>query len=55
MKLIRFSAPYSDEAIVAWPDGEMQASDAELFEVALSQDTQLATVLDRLCFIEIIT
>ncbi|MGG7447545.1 anti-sigma factor family protein [Kosakonia oryzendophytica] len=42
MKSMRFTAPYSDEAIVAWLDGEMQASDAERFEIALSQDEQLA-------------
>lgn len=42
MKSMRFTAPYSDEAIVAWLDGEMQASDAERFEVELSQDEQLA-------------
>lgn len=42
MKSMRFTAPYSDEAIVAWLDGEMQASDAERFEAALGQDEQLA-------------
>ncbi len=42
MKSIRFTAPYSDEAIVAWLDGEMEASDARRFEAALAEDTQLA-------------
>lgn len=42
MNSMRFTAPYSDEAIVAWLDGEMQASDAERFEAALGQDKQLA-------------
>lgn len=42
MKSIRSTAPYSDEEIVAWLDGEMDASDAEQFKVALTQDQQLA-------------
>jgi len=45
---MRFTAPYSDEAIVAWLDGEMQASDAERFEVALGQDEQLAARTEML-------
>ncbi|MEH5013777.1 anti-sigma factor family protein [Phytobacter diazotrophicus] len=48
MKSMRFTAPYSDEAIVAWLDGEMQASDAERFEVALGQDEQLAARTEML-------
>ncbi|SFU15651.1 hypothetical protein SAMN05192562_10742 [Kosakonia arachidis] len=50
MKPMRFTAPYSDEAIVAWLDGEMHASDAERFAVALSQDEQLAERTDVLRF-----
>lgn len=42
MKSTRFTAPYSDEAITAWLDGEMQAHDAQRFEAALEQDEQLA-------------
>ncbi|MEQ0466274.1 hypothetical protein ABLV87_22715 [Klebsiella sp. JB_Kp018] len=48
MKSMRFTAPYSDEAIVAWLDGEMHASDAERFEVALSQEEQLAARTEML-------
>lgn len=48
MKSIRFIAPYSDEAIVAWLDGEMHATDARLFEIALGQDEQLAQRTDAL-------
>ncbi|MEO3741532.1 hypothetical protein [Kosakonia sp. WA-90] len=48
MKSIRFTAPYSDEAIVAWLDGEMPASDAERFAIALGQDKHLAERTDKL-------
>ncbi|WP_433689671.1 anti-sigma factor family protein [Kosakonia cowanii] len=48
MKSIRFTAPYSDEAIVAWLDGEMETSDARRFEAALAEDAQLAARTDAL-------
>lgn len=41
MKSTRLTPPYSDEAITAWLDGEMQANDALRFETALEQDEQL--------------
>ncbi|HDS7828833.1 TPA: hypothetical protein RSS91_003305 [Klebsiella pneumoniae] len=48
MKSMRFTAPFSDEAIVAWLDGEMHTSDAERFEVALGRDEQLAARTEML-------
>lgn len=48
MKSIRFTPPYGDEAIVAWLDGEMNTSEAQLFEATLSQDEQLARQTEAL-------
>lgn len=48
MKSIRFTPPYSDEAIVAWLDGEMNTRERQLFEAALSQDEQLARQTEAL-------
>ncbi|ANE77436.1 anti-sigma factor family protein [Dickeya solani] len=42
MKSINFTPPYSDEAIVAWLDGEMNDTDAQRFEQVLRSDDQLA-------------
>ncbi|BBV77539.1 hypothetical protein GR294_00525 [Raoultella sp. Lac2] len=42
MKSSFFTPPYSDEAIIAWLDGEMSAPDARRFEAALREDRQLA-------------
>lgn len=48
MKSSVFTSPYSDEAIVAWLDGEMNASDARRFEAAFRDDRQLAARADEL-------
>lgn len=48
MKSSVFTPPYSDEAIVAWLDGEMNASDARRFEAAFRDDRQLAARADEL-------
>lgn len=42
MKTERFSIPYSDEAIVAWLDGEMDAQEAGAFEQRLKRDEPLS-------------
>lgn len=42
MKSLSFTPPYSDEAIVAWLDGEMSDADARSFEAAFKSDGQLA-------------
>ncbi|MBQ4780092.1 hypothetical protein F9U38_06190 [Pectobacterium versatile] len=42
MKPMRFTPPYSDEAIVAWLDGEMDNDDAQQFTTQLEKDEQLA-------------
>lgn len=38
----RFCPPYSDEAIVAWLDAEMDAEEAQAFEQQLKRDNPLA-------------
>jgi anti-sigma factor RsiW len=38
----RFTAPYNDEAIVAWIDGEMCHADAQKFEEELRRDERLS-------------
>lgn len=48
MKSSVFTPPYSDEAIVAWLDGEMNAPDARRFEAAFRDDRQLAARADEL-------
>ncbi|MGM3192329.1 anti-sigma factor family protein [Dickeya dadantii subsp. dieffenbachiae] len=42
MRSTNFIPPYSDEAIVAWLDGEMNDTDAQRFEQVLRSDDQLA-------------
>jgi len=42
VKAQRFTPPYSDEAIVAWIDGEMCRADAESFEARLRSDKLLS-------------
>ncbi|MCE9730166.1 anti-sigma factor [Pectobacterium sp. IFB5596] len=42
MKPMSFTPPYSDEAIVAWLDGEMNEADAQRFKTLLEGDEQLA-------------
>ncbi|MEN5015451.1 hypothetical protein ABEH87_03695 [Erwinia sp. Eh17-17] len=42
MSTQRFSAPYSDEAIVAWLDGEMTTEEHQSFEQRLKRDQALA-------------
>ncbi len=42
MKSSFFTPPYSDEAIIAWLDGEMSDPDARRFEAAFREDRQLA-------------
>jgi anti-sigma factor RsiW len=37
-----FCAPYNDDAIVTWLDGEMESEDARQFEQCLRGDTQLS-------------
>ncbi|ATZ94562.1 MULTISPECIES: anti-sigma factor [Dickeya] len=48
MRTINFTPPYSDEAIVAWLDGEMNDTDAQQFEQWLRNDDQLAERIARL-------
>ncbi|PPX72825.1 anti-sigma factor family protein, partial [Pseudomonas aeruginosa] len=38
----RFAAPYNDDAIVAWIDGEMCRADAQQFEEQLKSDERLS-------------
>ncbi|QKJ85169.1 hypothetical protein PMPD1_0186 [Paramixta manurensis] len=42
MSRIPFSAPYNDEAIVAWLDGEMSEVEREAFDQHLNSDSALA-------------
>ncbi|HDS3782825.1 TPA: hypothetical protein QCJ34_000062 [Enterobacter ludwigii] len=42
MNAHRFTAPYNDEAIVAWIDGEMCHADAQKFEKELRRDERLS-------------
>ncbi|TKY83883.1 hypothetical protein R0L47_07695 [Pectobacterium polonicum] len=42
MKPVHFTPPYSDEAIVAWLDGEMNEADAQRFKALLKGDEELA-------------
>ncbi|MBA5235658.1 hypothetical protein H2Y54_03715 [Pectobacterium aroidearum] len=42
MNTMRFTPPYSDEAIVAWLDDEMNEADAQRFKALLEGDAQLA-------------
>ncbi|EMM0838423.1 hypothetical protein RVV06_004484 [Enterobacter ludwigii] len=42
MNAHRFTAPYNDEAIVAWIDGEMCHADAQKFEEQLRRDEHLS-------------
>ncbi|HHG8774599.1 TPA: anti-sigma factor [Raoultella planticola] len=42
MKSLYFTPPYSDEAIVAWLDGEMSEADARRFEATFRDDPLLA-------------
>lgn len=42
MNAHRFTAPYNDEAIVAWIDGEMCHADAQKFEEELRHDERLS-------------
>lgn len=42
MNAHRFTAPYNDEAIVAWIDGEMCHADAQKFEEELRRDERLS-------------
>lgn len=42
MNGLTFAPPWSDEAIVAWLDGEMNAADAERFAQQLEHDGELA-------------
>lgn len=42
MNAHRFTAPYNDEAIVAWIDGEMCHADAQKFEEQLRRDERLS-------------
>lgn len=42
MNRLTFTPPWSDEAIVAWLDGEMHASDAQRFEQELADNAALA-------------
>jgi len=48
MKSVIFSAPYSDEAIVAWIDRQMSDDDAREFERHLASDGQLAARTEEL-------
>jgi len=43
VKREHFTAPYSDEAIVAWLDGEMSAAESAAFEQQLKRDESLST------------
>jgi len=38
----RFAPPYSDDAIVAWIDGEMCRADAQQFEEQMKSDERLS-------------
>ncbi|WKV50973.1 anti-sigma factor family protein [Dickeya fangzhongdai] len=48
MRTMNFTPPYSDDAIVAWLDGEMNDTDAQKFEQWLRSDDQLAERIARL-------
>ncbi|ELY7393620.1 hypothetical protein SOJ80_003873 [Cronobacter universalis] len=41
MKSETFTPPYSDEAIVAWLDGEMNETDAQRFQAQMAEDPAL--------------
>lgn len=43
-----FSAPWSDEAIVAWLDGEMNEAERSAFDQQLNEDAGLAARVERL-------
>lgn len=43
-----FSAPWSDEAIVAWLDGEMRGDERHAFEQQLNDDATLAARVEQL-------
>jgi anti-sigma factor RsiW len=43
-----FSAPWSDEAIVAWLDGEMRDDERRAFDQQLNDDADLAARVERL-------
>ncbi len=42
MKSATFTPPWSDEAIVAWLDGEMNDADAQRFKAQMAEDAALA-------------
>jgi hypothetical protein len=42
LEIHTFYAPYHDDAIVTWLDGEMEDADARQFEQALRNDEQLS-------------
>lgn len=48
MNMLHFSPPYSDEALVAWLDGEMDPEDARRLESLLDNDPELAERVDEL-------
>lgn len=48
MKGLHFSPPYSDQALVAWLDGEMDPEDAHQFASLLENDAELAERVDEL-------
>jgi len=48
MNRLHFSPPYSDEALVAWLDGEMAPEDARQFASLLENDAELAERVDEL-------
>ncbi|RAR69614.1 anti-sigma factor RsiW [Pantoea ananatis] len=48
MNTLRFAPPFSDEALVAWLDGEMNPDDARRLELLLETDAELAERIDEL-------
>lgn len=48
MNTPHFAPPYSDEALVAWLDGEMDPADARRLEAQLATDPELAGRVDEL-------
>ena len=48
MNTSQFTPPYSDEALVAWLDGEMDPADARRLEALLETDSDLAERIDEL-------
>ena len=46
--MLHFSPPYSDEALVAWLNGEMEPEDARRLEPLLENDPELAERVDEL-------